>query len=86
MKITGRKTNSTPSFIESDGLFITNPFDANYFIYYFIDKVGLSACCQLLANCWGKLCLTKYNAISQKTDFQHAYREGHLLCTALTLD
>ena len=23
----GRKTNSTPSFIKSDGLFITKPFD-----------------------------------------------------------
>ena len=37
----GRKTNSTPSFIESDGLFITKPFDvANYFNYYFIGKLG----------------------------------------------
>ena len=32
----GRKTNSTPSFIESYGLFITKPFDvANYFNDYF---------------------------------------------------
>ena len=37
----GRKTNSTPSFIKSDGLFITKPFDvANYFNDYFIGKVG----------------------------------------------
>ena len=26
-EIMGRKTNSTPSFIQSDGLFITKPFD-----------------------------------------------------------
>jgi hypothetical protein len=37
----GRKTNLTPSFIESDGLFITKPFDfAKYFNYYLIGKVG----------------------------------------------
>jgi hypothetical protein len=37
----GRKTNSTPSFIKSDALFITKPFDvANYFNDFFIDKVG----------------------------------------------
>ena len=36
-----RTLNSTPSFIESDGLFITKPFDvANYFNDYFIGKVG----------------------------------------------
>ena len=35
----GRKTNVT--FIESDALFITQPFDvANYFNDYFIGKVG----------------------------------------------
>ena len=40
-KIMRRKTNSTPSFIESDGLVITKPFDvANYFYNYFIGKVG----------------------------------------------
>ena len=40
-EIMGRKTNSTPSFIESDGFFITKPFDiAIYFNYYFIGKVG----------------------------------------------
>ena len=44
----GRKTNLTPSFIESDGLFITKPFDdANYFNYHFIGKVGkLGRTCQ----------------------------------------
>ena len=37
----GRKTNSTPSFIESDALFITKPFDvANYFTDYLIGEVG----------------------------------------------
>ena len=37
----GRKTNSTPSFIESDGFFNTNPLDvANYFNDYLIGKVG----------------------------------------------
>ena len=37
----GRRTNSTPSFIKSDGLFITKPFDvANYLNDYFIGKVG----------------------------------------------
>ena len=37
----GRKTKSTPSFIESIGLIITKPFDvANYFNDYFIGKVG----------------------------------------------
>ena len=34
------------------------------------------------------MCLTKYNAIFSvnklTTDFQHAYREGHSTCTALT--
>ena len=40
-EIMGRKTNWSPSFIESDGLFITKPFDiANYFNDYFIGKVG----------------------------------------------
>jgi hypothetical protein len=40
-EIMGRKTNSTPSFIESDVLFITKPFDvANYFYDHFIGKVG----------------------------------------------
>ena len=34
-----RKTNSTPSFIESDGLHFTKPFDvANYLNNYFIGK------------------------------------------------
>jgi hypothetical protein len=37
----GQKTNSTPYFIQSDGLFITKPFDvANYFNDYFIGKVA----------------------------------------------
>jgi hypothetical protein len=37
----GRKTNSTHSFIESDCLFITQPFDvATYFNDYVIGKVG----------------------------------------------
>ena len=37
----GRKTNSNPSFIKSDGLFITKPFDVgNYLNDYFIGKVG----------------------------------------------
>jgi hypothetical protein len=36
----GRKTNSTPSFIKSDGLFITQPFDvANYLNDYFVGKL-----------------------------------------------
>ena len=38
--IMGRKNNSTPSFIESEGAYITKPLDiANYFNNYFIDKV-----------------------------------------------
>jgi hypothetical protein len=37
----GRKTNSTPSFIESDGLFITKPFNIATYVYdYFIVIVG----------------------------------------------
>ena len=37
----GQKDTSNPSFIESDRLFITKPFDvANYFNYYFIGKLG----------------------------------------------
>ena len=37
----GRKTNSTPSFIESDGLFITKAFNIAKYLYgYFIVKVG----------------------------------------------
>jgi hypothetical protein len=40
-EIMGRKTNSVSSFIESNGLFITKPFDvANYFSDYFIGKLG----------------------------------------------
>jgi hypothetical protein len=40
-EIMGRKTNSTPSLIKSDGILITKPFDvANYFNDYFIGKVG----------------------------------------------
>ena len=42
-EIMGRKTKSTPSFIESDSLIITKPFDVgNYLmiIDYFIGKVG----------------------------------------------
>ena len=35
----GRKTNSTPYFIESDGLFITKPFDVANFIDYLICKI-----------------------------------------------
>jgi hypothetical protein len=36
----GTQTNSTPSFIKSDGLFITKPFDvANYFNDHFIGKL-----------------------------------------------
>ena len=51
-------------------------------------KADLSACCQLLANCW-KInvfdqiqCYFSVNKLT--TDFQHAYREGHSTCTALT--
>jgi hypothetical protein len=29
----GRKTNSTPSFMESDGLFIPKPFDVANYLY-----------------------------------------------------
>ena len=37
----GRMTNSTASFIELDGLFITKTVNvANYFNDYFIGKVG----------------------------------------------
>ena len=37
----GGETNSTPSFIESDGLFITKPFEVtNYFNDCFIGKVA----------------------------------------------
>jgi hypothetical protein len=40
-EVMGRMTNSTPSFIESDGLFITKPFDvAKLFNDYFIGKVS----------------------------------------------
>ena len=40
-EIMGRKTNLTPSFIKSDGLFIRKPFDvANYFNDYLFGKVG----------------------------------------------
>ena len=40
-EIMDRKTNSTSSFIESDGLFIIKPFDVgNYFNDDFIGKVG----------------------------------------------
>ena len=39
MKLLGTKTISTASFIKSDGLFITKPFDvANYFNDHFIGK------------------------------------------------
>jgi hypothetical protein len=35
----GKKANSAPSFIESDGSFITKPTDiASYFNYFFIGK------------------------------------------------
>ena len=47
----------------------------------------LSACCQLSANCWRKLCSTKYNAISLQTNWQQHtvfLNEGHSTCTALT--
>ena len=37
--ILGKKANSAPSFIESDGSFITKPTDiANYFNDFFIGK------------------------------------------------
>ena len=36
-----KKANSTPSFIESDGSFITKPTDiANYFTDFFIGKIS----------------------------------------------
>jgi hypothetical protein len=39
-EIMGRKTNSTPYFIESEGSFIKKMFDiGNYFNDYFIGKV-----------------------------------------------
>ena len=37
-EIMGRKTNSTPSFIELDSLFIMKPFDVTN--YYLFGKVG----------------------------------------------
>jgi hypothetical protein len=40
-EIMGRKTNSTPFFIKSDGLFVTKTFDiSNYFNDYLIGKMG----------------------------------------------
>ena len=40
-EILGKKANSAPSFIESDGSFIENPTDiANYFNYFFIGKIS----------------------------------------------
>ena len=37
----GKKANSTPSFIESDGSFITKPTDiANYFNNFFSGKIS----------------------------------------------
>ena len=37
----GKKANSAPSFIESDGSFVTKPTDiANYFNYFFIVKIS----------------------------------------------
>ena len=39
--IFGKKANSAPSFIESDGSFITKPTDiANYFNDFFIGKIS----------------------------------------------
>ena len=39
--ILGKKANSDPSFIESDGFFITKPNDiANYFNDFFIGKIS----------------------------------------------
>ena len=39
--ILGKKTNSDPSFIESDGSFITKPTDvSNYFNDFFIGKMS----------------------------------------------
>ena len=39
--IFGKKANSAPSFIESDGSFITKPTDiANYFNYFSIGKIS----------------------------------------------
>ena len=39
--IFGKKDNSAPSFIESDGSFITKPTDiANYLNYFFIGKIS----------------------------------------------
>ena len=40
-KILGKKANSAPSFIESDGSFITKPTDiANYLNDFFIGKIS----------------------------------------------
>ena len=40
-EILGKKANSAPSFIESDGSFITKPADiANYFNDFFIGKIS----------------------------------------------
>jgi hypothetical protein len=40
-EIMDRKTTSTASFMKSDGLFITKPFDVvNYLNDYFIGKVA----------------------------------------------
>ena len=41
IKNDSKKANSTPSFVESEGSFITKPTDiANYFNYFFIGKIG----------------------------------------------
>ena len=41
MKFLEKKANSAPSFIESDGSFITKPTDiAKHFNYFFIGKIS----------------------------------------------
>jgi hypothetical protein len=35
-----QKTNSTPYFIESDGLFITKPFDVGDYFFLFLPEMA----------------------------------------------